>query len=393
MSIELLREYLTTHSLQDLERDHGVGHRISANGLKATLNYNQINAVDSDPIACVCRGLVVAHGGKINEKDVFWSLSILAYPMNRFFNYGQGHNHIDLDTAEAQEKLDGTCCIVYWDGDAWCVGTRGTPDADVPISSGLMGTTDLTFRKLFEMACLETTGRNFDKFCSFLHKDSTYVFELTTPVNTIVVRYPDYRITLLTARYRHSSESNLEWLDATAILLKVPRPRVFPLTDLTALVAYVNSLPGAEEEGVVVVDAYHNRVKIKNLAYVAIHHAKDIVNTSPRKVMGLILDEKVDDLLPFLLQEERDYVLGMQDKLRDLVKSVDAWADVVLAPGGDRKDLALRVQASEYSSFMSYAMARYQNPATAYLPWLLRKRNPDGTIPDSVTQFLLERLK
>lgn len=55
-----VQNYLLTHSLADLARDHGVYGRFSTqNPLKLSLNYDQLEAKDNDVIACECRGLVL----------------------------------------------------------------------------------------------------------------------------------------------------------------------------------------------------------------------------------------------------------------------------------------------------------------------------------------------
>src|SRR5215472_2256731 len=98
----LVQEYLETHTLGDLARDHGVYASFSKSGYKFSLNYDQIEAKESDPLAQQCRGLILATpdgqpvvgqrtpDGKIDRTGtVIGKTKILAYPMNRFFNYGQ----------------------------------------------------------------------------------------------------------------------------------------------------------------------------------------------------------------------------------------------------------------------------------------------------------------
>jgi hypothetical protein len=114
----LVQQYLLEHSLADLAAEHAVGATLSASGHKASLNYNMIEAKDGDPIACQCRGLVIAResGQPIALDAPLGSTIILARPFDRFFNHGQGAA-ADIDfsdpTTVFMEKRDGTLGIPY----------------------------------------------------------------------------------------------------------------------------------------------------------------------------------------------------------------------------------------------------------------------------------------
>ncbi len=163
----LVQEYLLTHTFQQLAAEHGVYASFSQSGHKFSLNYDQIEAKESNPLAQECRGLILTTGsvliGEINEygkpiRDgiIPGETHILAFPMKRCFNHGQGSaaniNWSDPNLS-VLEKLDGTLCIVYYDSviDQWCVATRSVPEADIPLDNGLY-----TFRTLFEKALFDT---------------------------------------------------------------------------------------------------------------------------------------------------------------------------------------------------------------------------------------------
>jgi hypothetical protein len=138
----LVQEYLETNSFGDLVREHGVYASFSKSGHKFSLNYDQIEAKEADPLAQECRGLILSatdgsvfpgiHGvdGKIDRLHVVPGVTqVLAYPMKRFFNHGQGSaaeiNWHDPKLA-VLEKLDG--CFTYdtelscWDGSVIKIG-------------------------------------------------------------------------------------------------------------------------------------------------------------------------------------------------------------------------------------------------------------------------------
>ena len=56
----LVQKYLETHTFGDLAKEHGVYASFSKSGHKFSLNYDQIEAKESDPLAQECRGLILA---------------------------------------------------------------------------------------------------------------------------------------------------------------------------------------------------------------------------------------------------------------------------------------------------------------------------------------------
>jgi hypothetical protein len=114
---ELLRDGMSPAELFERHRVHVKPH----NG-KVSLIYDQIEASPADPVACQCRGMVLREGT--------WDL--LAYPFDRFFNYGQPEAEgLNLETSAFQEKLDGTLIIAYWDDrdSRWHTATRSLTEA------------------------------------------------------------------------------------------------------------------------------------------------------------------------------------------------------------------------------------------------------------------------
>lgn len=124
----LVQKYLMFKSLQELEAEHGVKHRISQH--KISLNYDQIEAKDSDPLAQECRGLILTPvQGSIVTEAPLGETRILARPFDRFFNLGQeAAVPVGLDHPETRfyEKMDG--CFLYntkvncWDGSTIKIG-------------------------------------------------------------------------------------------------------------------------------------------------------------------------------------------------------------------------------------------------------------------------------
>lgn len=323
----LVQQYLETHSFGDLAREHGVYASLSKSGHKFSLNYDQIEAKEADPLAQECRGLILARqdGSVIaavdKEQTVPGATVILAYPMKRFFNYGQGSaaqiNWSDPNLA-VLEKLDGTLCIIYYDlfTRMWCVATRSVPEADLLMDNGLF-----TFRTLFERAVEDTLGFTFDQLCAEMYENYTYCFELTTPYNRIVVAYPHNRITLLAARNMDTLEE-VDPKDAPCTS-DLPIVQAHTYTSTEDLLEWVSSLNPMDHEGVVVRDSNFNRIKVKNAAYVAYNKVRDKLATSTRNCLEIILLEKEDDVLPLLPEEIANNVKRLKVGLQQLIKQCD----------------------------------------------------------------------
>ena len=360
----LVQEFLQNHSFKELQEQHGVYASFSKSGHKFSLNYDQIEAKEADPLAQECRGLVLAceDGHSLIEArqaqtpgvefDRFTicpgKTKILAFPMKRFFNHGQGCcapiNWNDPKLA-VLEKLDGTLCIVYYDPftKQWCVATRSVPEADLLMDNGIF-----TFRTLFEKALKETTILTFEQFSEKLDTDLTYCFELTTPYNRIVVDYKNNGITLLAVR---DLKTGLEVYPDQCDLIKsniVPCVEAHTYTTINELVDWVSSLNPLEHEGVVVRDVNFNRIKVKNAAYVAASKIRESLATSPRNCLELILLGKDDDAASFLPQEIQANLVSLKEKFVLWLKRQENLTQTIIeearSVAPDKKTFALTVQ-------------------------------------------------
>jgi hypothetical protein len=349
----LVQQYLETHTFGDLEKNHGVYASFSKSGQKFSLSYDQVEAKESDPLACQCRGLILSlsdgrpvfgmtgSNGKLDRSNIEpGSTRIIAYPMDRFFNHGQGScapiNWSD-PSLNVLEKLDGTLCILHWDpfANQWHVATRSCSEADIPLDNGLF-----TFRTLFEKALYHTCGISFVEYTSKLEKHITYCFELTTPVNRIVCHYPDYRITLLAARDLTSlGELDISFIDSFG----APKVQAYSYNTIDELINWVSSFNPIEKEGVVVRDSNFNRIKIKNINYVMYNKARDVL-CNDRAFLTLILNEKEDDFMQFLPEVFQNRVLDLKRKLHYFqFKIMDQYYDI-LGQSTSKKEFALLVQ-------------------------------------------------
>jgi hypothetical protein len=251
-----------------------------------------------------CRGIIL-------EKNT-WKVMSLAF--RKFFNSEEGNAaKIDWNTAHVLEKLDGTMIQVYWDWyeEKWFAATTGTAEGEGEVNNK-NGT---TFNDLF----WDTLNNKYTFNECLLNKDLIYVFELTTPYNIVVKPHGESSATLLTVRNRETLiELSGKDLEMVAISIGVPLVKSFDInaSNVGHLLKTFENMPWSEE-GYVVRDGNDNRVKVKNPAYVAVHHLKGktaehniltIVKTNEIEEFAATFPERTEEL--YRLKEAYDELVG-----------------------------------------------------------------------------------
>jgi len=288
---------------------------------------------DDDVLSQECRGLILSEktglsfksqaidiNDRLNYDHVCPGETIIhSFPFRRFFNYGQGAANINWNDPNLSvlEKLDGS--LLCWFKDKITnipyVCTRSVPEADVPLSSD----NSFTFRTLFEKALFNTCGLTFEEFSSKLNDNYTYMFELTSPFTRIVVDYKETKITFLGAR----DLSTLKEIPLSKIDIGIPHVQSYTFTCVNDLIESVSNKNPLEHEGVVAVDSNFNRVKVKNAQYVAFNRARDILGSSERNCLELVLAGAEDDVIPALPQEIVERVLTIKQGVVKFIKDYD----------------------------------------------------------------------
>jgi hypothetical protein len=401
----LVKDYLQDHSLAQLEEEHGVKARFNTREDKFSLNYDQIKVKNGNPIAEQCRGLVLRPLSILIKDDgrdmPVGDVDVLAWPLDRFYNLGQ-ECEAPVDWSDPKlrvfEKLDGTMCILYWDPKTsnWDVATRSVPEADLPFQQGSVLTGDeISFADLFWRAFQETlealdpeciTGNeSMWNLLETFDKDLTYVFELTTPMNRVVVRYDCFRVTLLAARnIRTGYELVLDNVDIGYI----PKAQTWAsLNEPRMLSEFVNNADPAKLEGCVVLDSYWRRVKVKNKAWVLSSKAKDLVTVSRRNALAAIIDGTVDDVIPLVEETIADKLREMQAQLAAYIKVVDKrFLDFKTQAAGDRKLFAHLVTTS--GDWPSPYFQLLDGKGTDMADWLQNQSASDRLTPGALESLL-----
>ena len=275
-----IQNYLRTHGLEKTIKDFSLKTREYEG--KILFKYDQLVSptLMALPEMQDCRGIIL-------EKNT-WDVMSLAF--RKFFNAEESNAaKIDWNTAKVLEKLDGTMIQVYWDWyeEKWFAATTGTAEGEGEVNNK-NGT---TFNDLF----WDTLNNKYTFNECLLNKDLIYVFELTTPYNIVVKPHGESSVTLLTVRNRETLvELSGKDLQMVAISLGVPLVKSFDInaSNIGHLLKTFEGMPWSEE-GYVVRDDNDNRVKVKNPAYVAVHHLKG--KTAEHNILTIVKTNEIEE--------------------------------------------------------------------------------------------------
>jgi len=319
MLIEFIRE--NKDNWRDLLSQEPYNLKFNECGKFTLIRYSQLNSDFSNPIVQESRGCIID-----NE-----NFEYVCRPFKKFFNATEYlASPIDWESARIQTKHDGSIIKCWYDGVDWRISTNGTIDSSTAMIEGDF----VSFYELFNMA-------KGDLDFSKLSKDRTYIFELTSPLNRVVVEYKEHKIFHIgTINNKTGEEFNED--------IGIEKPKEFHCNDVNEIVEAV-SLMSWDEEGYVVVDKYWRRVKIKSPEYVRVHRLYSNVMTKRRAVEIIRTGEQSEFLAYFpqykelFADIERAYnnlIFEISQELRGCMKF------------DNKREFAMSNKDSEFSDFL-----------------------------------------
>ncbi|HOY91243.1 MAG TPA: T4 RnlA family RNA ligase, partial [Bacteroidales bacterium] len=229
-----------------------------------------IDADFNNPIVKECRGIILDSN----------SFNIVCRGFDKFFNYQESYvDEIDWSSARVQEKIDGSIIKLYfWNGE-WRWATNNTIFAETcRISSSSKSFYDLI------TSAVNYTAIDYTK----LNTQYTYIFELVSPENRIVIEYPSTKLYHLGTRDNVTGEEY-------DIDIGVEKTKTYPITTfdecLEAVTKLNVSLDDIAHEGFVVVDKNYHRIKVKTSEYFDIHHKINNHILTQKRCLEYILNE------------------------------------------------------------------------------------------------------
>ena len=246
----------------------------------------------SDPIVQQCRGIIYK---KENHEYV-----CVCRPFDKFFNY-QETNAADIDwsTARVQEKIDGSIVKLWYDNYRWHWSTNGVVDAFKAELNEFMSFGDLITK------AINYKEIDFDS----LDKEYTYMFELISPYNQVVIAYD--KVFLYHIGTRHTA-TGVE----VDTYIGIDKPNEYPLSSLNDCVRAVEAMNDGEmeQEGFVVVDKNYNRIKIKSPQYFMYHRMSNNGAMTPKRLIEVVKigeTDKVIKVFPLLRADILKYSAAM----------------------------------------------------------------------------------
>lgn len=307
---------------------------VKLHGRYAVLKYDMIKCDFTDPYVRECRGLIV---------DKF-ARKIVCRAFDKFGNYGESYaDEIDWASARVQEKIDGSIMKLWFnknDG-RWIVSTNNCYDAyEVENAYGM------NFGSEFTGALAEQV-LDLDEWVDTLDKDCTYIFELVSPRNKIVVPYSERKVYHIgTRRMTDAKELNVN--------IGVEKPKEYALDSLESCIKAASEFEDLDHEGFVVVDKNWNRVKVKSPLYVAAHHLASN-NGYTRKVgVKLMLAGEVEEYLTYFPEhaDELEAIKAEMEAEKEAIRAgiKDALNDLE-TNNLSRKDFAIKYKADKHFPF------------------------------------------
>lgn len=296
------------------------------NGLY-NFNYSQLNSDFNNQIVRECRGLIL-------EDKTFNTVCV---PFYKFGNYGEEYaDNIDWNTARVQEKLDGTLICMYYYNNRWNYSTRSNIDAyNSPLSGNVL---------------YKSFGELFNHLISFdvevLNKNYTYMFELCSPYNQVVIRYNKPMI------YHIGTRDNITLQEINEDI-GVIKPDEYNISTLDDCIKSAKLFDG--HEGYVIVDNNWHRIKVKNPSYVAMHHTINNHTITIKRILDIIDSGDKEEFLNYFPEYNNDfsyveYYISLI--LYQMQKTIDKTKEMCY---NSRKEKAKYIQHMPYSyvGFMS----------------------------------------
>lgn len=261
--------------------------KISRVGKYIMFKYNQLSSDFNEPIVREARGIIF--------KEHKWDYPV-CHGFNKFGNFGESYvPEIDWSTAKVTEKIDGSLIKLWFDDDCWHISTNGQIRAsDANFSDCHYD----NFSHCFVNA-LKLIGSDYNKLTASLSKTCTYMFELVSPYNRVVIPYEKENVYYLGARHNESGNEYPFYNEYTSTLIDltgISLPKVYDLNKLDDVIASAAELPW-DEEGYVVCDVDSNRCKIKSTKYVHAHFARNNNVVTFKHLLEVVLNNEQSEFL------------------------------------------------------------------------------------------------
>jgi len=255
--------------------------------------YSQFESDFTNPIVRCCRGSVydVREDGMVKP---------YLLPFYKFMNYGEnGADPIDWNNKlYVRDKLDGSLLKLLKEDDGndlWT--TNGSFDINIEVPEFVPAENDENLPPPYTFAGLRDYAlRGHREEIKRLPKGWTFMFELVSPYNRIIVPYKETKLFLLGCRDPEGQEHTPEWA-ADKFNLSFSTPQILPLKSIDAIISFCQAVDTDDREGFVVQDMHFNRIKIKTDHYRSLFYLKGEDHFSDERLFSAIKQGSIDDAI------------------------------------------------------------------------------------------------
>lgn len=270
--------------------------------------------------------------------------------------------------------------VVNLDGN-FLISTNGMIDAFKCSLPENFGRPFDTFGELF-MEGLKWYGLRKEDFRKLFKPGITYMFELTSPWNQVVVNWNETKAWFIGVRDNRTFKER--FFGDSELAHVFDTPKVYPITSVDECVAAAKALPD-DEEGYVVVDKDFNRIKIKSPRYIQLHYMAGNQIWSPSRVMDIIRDNEVSEYVAYFpkFKVAFDAIKAKYDayvsELKDVKEAIDNL--MVVEWNITKKNFAKWV-------FANNAIRPYSGFAFSYFDSVYAKVKKDDALVRNVDEYL-----
>lgn len=312
------------------------------------LSYRFLSCDFNDPVVRACRGIILK-----KEDDSF---KIVCAPFIKFA-YGEDkwEKPIDWNSAKVREKIDGSLMKAFYD-DGWKLATNGVINAfNAHLDDERLVH---SFGELFEYA-IQDKFENWAE--NLLDKNFTYMFELATPYNRVVIPYKDSKVWYLSRRNIHTLKEDDS--DIPGLI----RPKLYNLTSIYDVTKLVREM--IDEEGVVIYDKDFNRLKSKSDDYLIKHGLAHNKVITLHIVINMIISNSVDDYLAYF-GDDSGFIKNIVDIFNNKVYYLNNKWNELVKNNCDKlsaKEFAAIVKEIPNSDFLFYKFNGGEFDANDYI--------------------------
>lgn len=318
--MSLILNYIKEH--ENWEQDfEDLNIKVKRDGDLAIFKYS-VTADFSNPIVREARGLIL----DLNN------LTVVCFPFVKFGNYGETYvPEIDWSSARVQEKIDGSIIKLYYYNNEWHWATNG-----------MINASDAKVGDFGNYQMLIKSASNQPDF-SILNKDYTYIFELISPYNQVIVPYKETKLIHIGTRNNITEEE----LDVD---INIEKPKQYPLHSLEDCIELAKTFSAREHEGFVVVDKNWNRVKVKSPDYLTAHYLSNNNVLTLERILHIIEIQETGEYLTYFPQHILLFKKIQTEMLRE---KVNIFAQIMEwnLDNLTKKDFALKYKEHKYFHF------------------------------------------